>query len=131
MCYTVLNTDTQDTRGDPMRFETLAREFKAAYPTGTIDQVARPRKAIVVQFERHGKPYHYRSAIYDIAERLGLIPDYDMHDIAETVARALESGASEYIALSGASDTIRALYGLPRVVESDGGCDEFDRTLSR
>ena len=110
-----------------MRFDTLARQFTAKYPNGTI---AKMRSSVCVQFAVNGKPYHYRDSNYGIAERLDLIPASDMHEIAARVARALVDGAAEVVDESGASDTIRALHQV-NAWEDAAGTDEFDRPLSR
>jgi len=88
-------------------------------------------KKVNIVFNSTSKVYSYRGSIYAIAEKLELIPEVDIAEEAEKVARMLRDGMKEVEAPAGLSTTIRHLNSdLVGITFRDGGKDEFDRELS-
>jgi len=117
-----------------MKFQTFKRLFIAANPGGTawLDE----QRRVNVAFQEHGRVYTYRRSIYEVAERLGLIPAADYDADAMRIVTALESGAQSVRGLQHTRNTVRALWrqrhNTQHVVDGYGeivAYDDVDRPL--
>jgi hypothetical protein len=110
-----------------MKFDALHELFMARNPKGIIAHNG--DRTYQVCFSSPGKLYTYRSGShYALAERLDLIPEYDVVSEAERIVAALRNGADSIIAYSAASDTARMLWAQTGL---DGWPDTRNPTLDR
>jgi len=113
-----------------MRLATLDREWKKLYPTGAI---VRDDTGFLVWFKTGHRGYHYSErTVYALAERLDMIPQYDVMETVHMIVDVLRSG-SDIVTIAGQSDNIRH-YCHDRDFTFDeeiAGEDEFGRALGR
>ena len=70
------------------------------------------KSAVCVRFTPTGRLYEYQMSVYRVAEKLDLIPTYDIPAESNRILAALANGQS-YVSTPGASDTVRH-YGIER-----------------
>jgi len=111
-----------------MRLGALQKLFLARYPTGALSR-ARAGE-FFVQFRSGGRIYRYRDTVSGLAERLGLVPPRDLAQVASEVVAKLAGGASEVIALAGASE-IASWTRDGWIMEVPDGRDSYGRLVAR
>jgi len=119
-----------------MKFDTLQRLFLARHPGGdiaAIDDGRHARPGVAVQFRRGGRTYVFRCPLYQIAERLELIPELDANALAADIVSALAAGR-RVVADTWLFDTVRHEWrqaGHSGAVEAVPVGRRFDELLNQ
>jgi len=114
-----------------MQFSVFQEQLAKVRPGASAHLDADGR--VCVAFEPGGKVYTYRGSVYEVAERLGLIPDIDIPIEAQRIIEAFRSGAERVYGYLVAADTVRWYWQhSDTCIEHCGaaGTDGFDRDLT-
>ena len=105
-----------------MRVEAFLTLLRQRHPSGSAWLVG---QRLSVAFADDGKVYEYSGTVHAVAQRLDLIPSFDIPTEAARIASELASDGVSY-GPPGASDTVRSLMSAT-VVCTDVCPDEYGR----
>ena len=119
-----------------MKIETLDKLLKEQKSPTAFARVPnskngeRAHNKVEVAFSGDGRIYTYKSSIFDVAERLDLIPEIYAGDEGQRIADNFFDGIRGYVE---AIDTVRYLVKTPAgkdITFNVVGQDEFDRDIA-
>lgn len=109
-----------------MEIKTLDKLLKEKNRSGARAIIGSDGK-VWVYFSNDSKCYKYAGNIYNVAEKLDLIPEFDIPVEAKKIVAALKAG-KEFTSCAGALDTVR--QSLRYATKDDCGVDEYDRRIA-
>jgi hypothetical protein len=118
-----------------MRIEVLTELLKDSKGPGawaeSKGKVGGVKKSKIAVYFGSGRVYEYAGSVYQVAEKLNLIPAWNVVDESNRIASLLLAGQVSVIGFTGCHDTLRHVNMPEYWIESSYvGKDEYDRELS-